>query len=144
VCSLSNTLAVKDQQTAKWTAITRRLTGTHRHTGALSPQVDVTNTLADVLSDLHGMKEARGPRSPPTGNGVHVPVKKPAWVKELDIDNRARNALLRSARCPGERGFALLAQRRRTLRHVTAGPGETGLIARAARVLVLFEHKMLT
>src|SRR6476659_4165245 len=77
------------------------------------------------------------------GHGVHVPVKKPAGVKELDIDTRARNALLRSVRCLGERGFALLTQRWKTLQHVTASPGRIGLIARAALVLVLFEHKMI-
>ena len=77
------------------------------------------------------------------GHGVHVPVKKPAGVKELDIDTRARNALIRSVRCLGERGFALLTQRWKTLQHVTASPGRIGLIARAAFVLVLFEHKMI-
>jgi hypothetical protein len=45
------------------------------------------------------------------GHGIHVPVKKPAGIKELDIDTRARNALIRSVRCLGERGFALLTQR---------------------------------
>lgn len=78
------------------------------------------------------------------GHGVHVPVKKPAGVKELDIGNRTRNALLCSARCLGERGFALLSQRWQTLQNITASPGKIGLIARAALVLVLFEHKMLT
>jgi hypothetical protein len=78
------------------------------------------------------------------GCGVHVPVKKPAGVKEPGLSARARNALLRSARCLGERGFALLTQRWRTLQHVTASPGKIGLIARAALVLVLFEHKMIT
>jgi hypothetical protein len=65
-------------------------------------------------------------------------------VKKLDINTRAGNALLRSARCLGERGFALLTRRWRTLQHVTASPGKIGLIAQAALVLVLFEHKMLT
>jgi hypothetical protein len=78
------------------------------------------------------------------GHGVHVPVKKPAGVRELDIGTRARNALIRSVRCLGERGFALLTQRWKTLQHVTASPGRIGLIARAAFVLVLFEHKMIT
>jgi len=78
------------------------------------------------------------------GHGVHVPVKQPAGGKELDINTRTRNALLRSARCLGERGFALLTQRWQTLQHVTASPGKIGQIARAALVLVLFEHKMLT
>ena len=77
-------------------------------------------------------------------HGVHVPVRKAAGVKELDISNRTRNALLCSARCLGERGFALLSQRWQTLQNVTASPGKIGLIARAAFVLVLFEHKMLT
>ena len=78
------------------------------------------------------------------GHGIHVPVKKPAGVKELDLSTRARNALLRSVRCLGERGFALLTQRWRTLQRVTASPGKIGLIAKAALVLVLFEHKMIT
>jgi DDE superfamily endonuclease len=77
------------------------------------------------------------------GHGVHVPVKKPAGVRELDINTRP-HALLRSARCPGERGFALLTQRWQTLQHVTASPSKIGLIASAALVLVLFEHKMIT
>jgi hypothetical protein len=44
----------------------------------------------------------------------------------------------------GERGFALLTQRWQTLQHVTMSPGKIGQIARAALVLVLSEHKMLT
>jgi hypothetical protein len=47
-------------------------------------------------------------------------------------------------RCLGERGFALLTQRWKTLQHVTASPSRIGLIARAAFVLVLFEHRMIT
>jgi protein-S-isoprenylcysteine O-methyltransferase Ste14 len=78
------------------------------------------------------------------GHGILTPVKKPARIKELDINSRTRNALIRSRRCLGERGFALLTQRWQTLQHVTASPGKIGQIARAALVLVLFEHKMLT
>jgi hypothetical protein len=78
------------------------------------------------------------------GHGVFTPVKKPKGVKELDINARTRNTLLSSARCLGERGFALLSQRWKTLQNVTASPSEIGLIARAALVLVLFEHKMIT
>jgi hypothetical protein len=33
---------------------------------------------------------------------------------------------------------------KRSLQHITASPGKIGQIARAALVLVLFEHKMLT
>jgi DDE superfamily endonuclease len=97
---------------------------------ALRPFLDAMPALAD--SGYEG-----------AGHGVHVPVKRPRGVKELDINNRTRNALLTSARCLGERGFALLSQRWQTLQDVTASPGKKGLIARAALVLVLFEHKML-
>ena len=78
------------------------------------------------------------------GHGILTPVKKPKGVKELDINARTRNMLLSSARCLGERGFALLSQRWKTLQHVTASPSEIGAIARAALVLTLFEHKRLT
>jgi hypothetical protein len=78
------------------------------------------------------------------GHGVLTPVKKPAGMKELDINARTRNALIRSLRCMGERGFALLSQRWQTLQHVTMSPGKIGRIARAALVLVLFEHKMIS
>ena len=70
-------------------------------------------------------------------------MKKPKGNQELDINNRTRNALLRSLRCMGERGFALLSQRWQALQHVTMSPGKIGQIARAALVLTLFEHKML-
>ena len=78
------------------------------------------------------------------GHGILTPVRKPQGVKELDINARTRNMLLSSARCLGERGFALLSQRWKTLQHVTASPSEIGPIARAALVLTLFEHKRLT
>jgi hypothetical protein len=77
------------------------------------------------------------------GHGVLTPVKKPKGVTELDINARTRNMLLSSARCLGERGFALLSQRWKTLQNVTASPGQIGPIARAALVLTLFEHKRL-
>ena len=102
------------------------------------------NVLGVLRPFLEAMPVLADPGYEGAGHGVHVPVKKPAGVKELDIDTRARNALLRSVRCLGERGFALLTQRWRTLQHVTASPGRIGLIARAAFVLVLFEHKMIT
>jgi hypothetical protein len=74
---------------------------------------------------------------------VHVPVKNPARG-ELDPDTKTRNALLRSLRYPGERGFALMSQRWRTLRRVMLSPGKIGDIAKAALVLVRFEHKMIS
>ena len=43
-------------------------------------------------------------------------------------------------RCLGERGFALLTGRWRTLQHITASPSKIGDIARAALILTNFEH----
>lgn len=77
------------------------------------------------------------------GHGIFTPVKKPKGVKELDINARTWNMLLSSARCLGERGFALLSQRWKALQNVTASPSEIGPIARAALALTLFEHKRI-
>jgi hypothetical protein len=74
------------------------------------------------------------------GIGILIPVKQPPDNQELDIDTRTRNALQRSLRCLGERGFALLTGRWRTLRHTTASPSKIGAIGRAALVLTHFEH----
>ena len=74
------------------------------------------------------------------GLGVHVPVKQPADGRDLDVDTRTRNALLRALRCLGERGFALLEQRWRTLQHVSLSPSRVGDIAKAALVLTHVEH----
>jgi len=78
------------------------------------------------------------------GIGIHMPVKQPPDGRELDIDTRTRNALQRSLRCLGERGFALLNQRWRTLQHITASPSKIGDITRAALVLTQFEHGYIT
>ena len=78
------------------------------------------------------------------GIGIHVPVKQPPDGQELDTDSRTRNALQRSLRCLGERGFALLTGRWRTLQHVTASPSKIGDITRAALVLTHFEHGYIT
>src|SRR5262249_27595613 len=76
--------------------------------------------------------------------GVHIPVKRPARGRELDIGTRTRNAIQRSLRCQGERGFALLTGRWRTPQHITASPGKIGDKARAALVLTHFEHGYIT
>lgn len=77
------------------------------------------------------------------GHGVVALAKRPAGKAELDINARTRNMLLSSLRCKGERGFALLSQRWKVLRNVTASPSKIGVIARGALVLTLFEHKRL-
>ena len=77
------------------------------------------------------------------GACVHVPVKKPPRG-ELDIDTRTRNALLRSLRYQGERGFALMSQRWSAIRHVSVSPTTIGDIAKSVLVLTQFEHKMIS
>jgi hypothetical protein len=78
------------------------------------------------------------------GIGILIPVKQPAGAQDLDINTRTRNAIQRSLRCLGERGFALLNQRWRALQHITASPSKIGTIARAALVLTHFEHGYIT
>jgi hypothetical protein len=77
------------------------------------------------------------------GHGVLTPVKAPNSGHELDLDTRTYNKLLRALRCLGERGFALLVGRWKTLRHVTISPRRITDLARAALVLTQFEHKMI-
>jgi hypothetical protein len=77
------------------------------------------------------------------GHGVYTPVKNPGDGKALAVGNRAYNLLLRATRCHGERGFALLTQRWRTLQHTTASPSRVGHFVRAALVLTHFEHRYL-
>jgi hypothetical protein len=78
------------------------------------------------------------------GHGVLVPVKTPKGGGELDPDTRTYNKLLRTLRCLGERGFALLVTRWKTLQRVTISQRRITGLACAALVLTQFEHKMIT
>ncbi len=109
---------------------------------------DLTAARAHVLGALdaaasRGLPTLADPGYEGAGIGVHTPVKQPADGSELDINTRTRNMLLRSLRCLGERGFALLVGRWRTLQHVTVSPSKISKIARAALVLTHFEHGYL-
>lgn len=76
------------------------------------------------------------------GIGIHTPFKQPTDGQHLGVDN-TYNMLLRSMRCIGKRGFALLIGRWRVLRRVTASPSRIGHLANAALVLTQFEHRYL-
>ncbi|WP_051070040.1 HARBI1 family protein [Actinopolyspora halophila] len=76
-----------------------------------------------------------------TGIGVHTPIKQPPGNQALDADNRTYNALLRGLRSLGERGFALLTGRWRTLQRITASPSKIGSIIQAAVALPHLEHR---
>ena len=110
---------------------------------------DITAARLHALPALYsaaasGLPALADPGYDGAGIGIHIPVKQPPGGRDLDIDTRTRNALLRSLRCLGERGFALLTGRWRTLRHITASPSKIGDIARAALVLTHFEHGYIT
>ncbi|MFY1674059.1 transposase family protein [Plantactinospora sp. WMMB334] len=77
------------------------------------------------------------------GHGIKTPVKQPADGHRLHISNRAYNRLLRGLRWQGERGFAILIGRWKTLRHTTASPRRIGDIVAAALHLTHFEYKYL-
>jgi DDE superfamily endonuclease len=109
---------------------------------------DITAARAHVLDVIRPftttMPVLADPGYEGAGQGVCTPVKQPSDGRELDVNTRTYNALLRSLRCLGERGFALLTQRWRTLQHVTLSPSRIGDIAKAALVLAHFEHGMTT
>ncbi len=110
---------------------------------------DITAARAHALPALyraaaHGLPALADPGYEGAGIGICIPVKQPPGGQELDVDTRTRNALQRSLRCLGERGFALLTRRWRALQHVTVSPSRIGDIARAALVLTHFEHGYIT
>lgn len=75
--------------------------------------------------------------------GIKTPVKQPTDGSRLAPDNRAYNRLLRGLRWQGERGFAILVGRWKTLRHTTVSPRRIGDIVAAALHLTHFEYKYL-
>ena len=110
---------------------------------------DITAARLHALPALYraaarGLATLADPGYEGAGVGVHILVRQRAAARELDIGNRTRNALQRSLRCLGERGFALLTGRWRALQHITLSPGKIGDIARAALVLTHFEDGYIT
>ncbi len=110
---------------------------------------DITAARAHALPALYraaatGLPTLADPGYDGAGMGIHMPVRQPPDGRDLDISTRTRNTIQRSLRCLGERGFALLNQRWRTLQHITASPSKIGDIARAALVLTHFEHGYIT
>lgn len=78
------------------------------------------------------------------GIGIHTPVRPSPPDAALDPDTQTYNQLLRGLRCLGERGFALLTGRWRTLQRVTLSPRRTSKIIQAALVLTHYEHGYTT
>jgi hypothetical protein len=110
---------------------------------------DITAARAHALPALYqaaaaGLPTLADPGYEGAGIGILIPVRQPAGGGQLDINTRTRNAIQRSLRCLGERGFAILTGRWRTLQHITASPSKIGDIARAALVLTHFEYRYIT
>ncbi len=106
---------------------------------------DITAARADALpapgpAAAAGLPALADPGYEGAGIGILIPAWQPPGGRELDVNTRTRNTLQRSLRCPGERGFALLTGRWRTLHHITASPSKIGDTARAPLVLTHFEH----
>jgi hypothetical protein len=122
-----------------WTSVA--LPG-HLHDTSCARELDVTGALnwAAAELDLATLADS-GYES--TGHGIKTPVKQPTDGSRLAPDNRARNMLLRGLRWQGERGFAILIGRWKTLRHTTASPRRIGDIVAAAVHLTHLEYKYL-
>jgi hypothetical protein len=114
----------------------------HRHDLTVAHEHDVLAALYWAASQLD-LPTLADSGYEGAGQGVYTPVKQPSDGKPLAIDNRAYNMLLRSMRCRGERGFALLTQRWHALQHITASPTRISEFVNAALVLTHFEHRYL-
>jgi len=108
-----------------------------RHCGQLAGVGAVTRALP---RRSYGLPVLADPGYDGAGIGIPIPVEQPTGGREPDINIRTRNAIQRSLRCLGERGFALVTGRWRILQHITASSSKIGVIARAALVLTHFEH----
>ena len=77
------------------------------------------------------------------GHGIKTPARQPTGGRQLAVANRTVNRLLRGLRRQGERGFAILVGRWKSLRRTTASPRRIGDIVAAALHLTHFEYKYL-
>ena len=114
----------------------------HRHDLTVARDTDVIGALnwAACQLDLPTLADSGYDGA---GQGIKTPVKQPADGQVLAPDNQAYNTLLRSTRCLGERGFALLTGRWRALQRVTVSPRRVGELAQAALVLTRIENVQL-
>ena len=115
----------------------------HLHDTSCARELGVTAALnwAAAELDLPALADS-GYES--AGHGIKSPIKQPHDGSQLAPDNRAYNRLLRGLRWQGERGFAILIGRWKTLRHATVSPRRIGDIVAAALHLTHFEYKYLS
>ena len=114
----------------------------HLHDTSCARELGVTAALNWSATEL-GLPTLADSGYESTGQGIKTPVKQPTDGSRLAIGNRSYNRLLRGLRWQGERGFAILVGRWKTLRHTTVSPRRTGEIVAAALHLTHFEYKYL-
>lgn len=114
----------------------------HLHDTSCARELGVTATLNWSAAELN-LPALADSGYEGAGHGVKTPIKQPADGKPLAPDNRAYNRLLRGLRWQGERGFAILIGRWKTLRHTTVSPRRIGDIVAAALHLTHYEYKYL-
>jgi hypothetical protein len=114
----------------------------HTHDLSCAQQLGITAALnwAAAELDLPALADAGYEGA---GHGIKTPTKQPADGRQLALANRSFNRLLRGLRWQGERGFAILVGRWKTLRHTTASPRRIGDIVAAALHLTHFEYRYL-
>jgi hypothetical protein len=114
----------------------------HLHDTTCARELGITATLNWAATELD-LPTLADSGYEATGHGIKTPIKQPADGSRLAPDNRAYNRLLRGLRGQGERGFAILVGRWKTLRRITASPRRTSDIVTAALHLTHFEYKYL-
>lgn len=115
----------------------------HLHDLSCARQLGVTAALnwAAAELDLPALADAGYEGA---GHGIKTPTRQPTDGKPLAVANRTVNRLLRGLRWQGERGFAILVGRWRTLRHSTTSPTRIGDVVAAALHLTHFEYRYLS
>jgi hypothetical protein len=78
---------------------------------ALTPAVPSASLSRPEAKTLTLANRTAGPGYEGAGIGIRIPARQPPGGRELDIGTCTRNAIQRSLRCLGERGFALLIGR---------------------------------
>jgi hypothetical protein len=115
----------------------------HLHDLSCARELGVTATLnwAAAELDLPALADAGYEGA---GHGIKTPTRQPSDGKPLSVANRTVNRLLRGLRWQGERGFAMLTGRWKTLRHSTISPTRIGAVVAAALQLTHFEYRYLS
>ncbi len=114
----------------------------HLHDISCARELAVTAALNWSAAELH-LPALADSGYEGAGHGIKTPIRQPADGRALAPENRAYNRLLRGLRWQGERGFAILSGRWKTLRHSTISPRRIGDIVAAALHLTHFEYKYL-